>query len=250
MYHLAAQSSVARSWADPVGTALLDAVAPAAVLAAAESAARRRGSDVRVLIASSAEIFAGTTTSPQDETTPLTPTNPYGAAKAHAHLLTRVHRERGLHAVAAVLYPHESPAAPPRVRHPQDHLHPGRDRPGRGRRDRAGQHRRAPGLGLGPGRGGGDGRRAAPRRSRRTTWWPPASRTRSRTSWPPRRVGPAWTTGATRLRVDPALLRPTDAAELVGDATRARTILGWAPTRSFADVVAAMVDADLADGAE
>ena len=44
--------------------------------------------------------------------------------------------------------------------------------------------------------------------------------------------------------MDPALLRPVDAVELVGDATRARTTLGWAPTRSFADVVAA----DLAAG--
>lgn len=48
-----------------------------------------------------------------------------------------------------------------------------------------------------------------------------------------------------RVRVDPALLRPHDAAVQIGDATRLRA-LGWRPTRDFDGVVAAMVEADLA----
>jgi GDPmannose 4,6-dehydratase len=47
------------------------------------------------------------------------------------------------------------------------------------------------------------------------------------------------------LRSDPALVRPADAAVLVGDATRIRETLGWRPTVDFRDMVAAMVRADL-----
>ena len=47
------------------------------------------------------------------------------------------------------------------------------------------------------------------------------------------------------VRVDPAFVRPVDAVELIGDASLARTRLGWAPTRSFEEIVAAMVDLDL-----
>ncbi len=52
--------------------------------------------------------------------------------------------------------------------------------------------------------------------------------------------------GSEYLRSDPALTRPADRALQVGDATRIRERLGWAPTRGFADVVTAMVTADLA----
>lgn len=244
VYHLAAQSSVARSWADPVGTALLDAIAPAAVLAAAD-ALRADGDDVRVLVASSAEIFAGTTTSPQDESTPLSPTNPYGAAKAHAHLLAGVHRGRGLHAVAAVLYPHESP-----------------------RRPHAFVTRKITAAVAAIARGEADEIVLGNTAARRDWGWAPdvvaAMVAALRHDEPQDYVvatgvarsvedlvaAAADRAGVTdwreRVRVDPALLRPTDATELVGDATRARTVLGWAPTRSFEDVVASMVDADLA----
>ena len=46
--------------------------------------------------------------------------------------------------------------------------------------------------------------------------------------------------------VDPALLRPAEVEHLVGDATRARTELDWHPRVSFKELVAMMVDADLA----
>jgi GDPmannose 4,6-dehydratase len=46
--------------------------------------------------------------------------------------------------------------------------------------------------------------------------------------------------------VDPALRRPIDARELVGDASRARDVLGWTPSVPFEEIVARMVDADLA----
>ncbi len=47
------------------------------------------------------------------------------------------------------------------------------------------------------------------------------------------------------VSVDQALVRPTDAAEQRGDATHARQTLGWSPTVTFDEMVAAMVEVDL-----
>ena len=46
---------------------------------------------------------------PQTEATPIRPVNPYGAAKAFAHLSAGVFRQRDLHVSSAILYNHESP---------------------------------------------------------------------------------------------------------------------------------------------
>lgn len=67
---------------------------------------------MRFVQASSAEIFGQPTTSPQDESTPVRPANPHGAARAYAHLMIDVYRQRDLHAVSVILYNHESPRRP------------------------------------------------------------------------------------------------------------------------------------------
>jgi GDPmannose 4,6-dehydratase len=46
--------------------------------------------------------------------------------------------------------------------------------------------------------------------------------------------------------VDEAFMRPAEVDLLVGDAAKARKVLGWAPKTSFSDLVRLMVDADLA----
>jgi len=48
------------------------------------------------------------------------------------------------------------------------------------------------------------------------------------------------------VRTDHAFERPLDPTDQTGDAGRARAELGWTPTLAFAEIVAAMVDADLA----
>jgi len=48
------------------------------------------------------------------------------------------------------------------------------------------------------------------------------------------------------VREDPSLKRPAEVDLLVGDATKARNILGWKPKVSFAELIGMMVDADLA----
>jgi GDPmannose 4,6-dehydratase len=46
--------------------------------------------------------------------------------------------------------------------------------------------------------------------------------------------------------VDPQFIRPAEVDQLVGDATKAREVLGWEPTVTFSELVHMMVDADLA----
>ena len=104
VYNLAAISSVAQSWDQPDRTAHVNGQAAVALM----ESARQLG-DVRVVQASSAEIFGEPSESPQTEETAVRPVNPYGAAKAFAHLSAHVLRQRDLHVSSVILYNHESP---------------------------------------------------------------------------------------------------------------------------------------------
>jgi GDPmannose 4,6-dehydratase len=112
VYNLAGVSSVGLSWQQPVLTAQVNAMAVSALLDAVQRLQEAAGHRVRFLQASSAELFAGAATSPQDETTAITPRSPYGAAKAHAHHLCQLYRAVDVHASTVVLYNHESPRRP------------------------------------------------------------------------------------------------------------------------------------------
>src|SRR5262245_50040618 len=52
------------------------------------------------------------------------------------------------------------------------------------------------------------------------------------------------------VRVDPQFLRPAEVDHLIGDASKAKRVLGWEPTVSFEKLVAMMVDADIASLSE
>lgn len=106
VFNLAAISSVARSWAEPDLVRAVNADAAIALLRAAVD------TGARFVQASSAEVFGEPTESPQDEDTPIAPTNPYGEAKAAAHLAVAEARAEGAFAVNAILYNHESPRRP------------------------------------------------------------------------------------------------------------------------------------------
>ncbi|WP_285187462.1 GDP-mannose 4,6-dehydratase [Rhodococcus sp. MEB041] len=112
VFHLAGISSVWKSWQDPVTTARVNGVSAAALLDACLQQQEKSGKKVMVVNASSAEIFAGSTESPQTEDTPIRPTSPYGASKAFSHNLVQVYRARGLEGTNAILYNHESPRRP------------------------------------------------------------------------------------------------------------------------------------------
>lgn len=243
IYNLGGISSVARSWAEPVATMRICALTVAAMLEAAWKLTDE-GHPVRFLQASSAEIYGNPATGPQDERTPIVPVNPYGAAKAAAHHLVGIYRQRGLHASTVVLYNHESPRRPTQFVT---------------RKITSAAARIA----------GGD---PAPLMlgnldARRDWGWAPdyveamvravehdASDdyvVATGTSHSVREfVAAAFAAAGIDdwepfVRIDPEFLRPVDALDLRGDASHARDVLGWEPTVSFTDVVSRMVHTDL-----
>ena len=110
LYNLAATSFVPASWHQPVMTAQFTAVGVTSML----EAIRLVDPEVRLYQASSSEVFGATTESPQRETTPFQPHNPYGAAKLYGHFMVVSYRERyGMHASSGFAYNHESPRRPP-----------------------------------------------------------------------------------------------------------------------------------------
>lgn len=239
LYHLAGQTSVAASWADPVGTVRETGAPTAALLhAIAESSAH-----TRFVLASSAEIF-GRAPAPQNESTPIAPLSPYGSAKALAHHLVGGYRERGVHASSSILYNHESPLRPERFVT---------------RKITVAAARIARGLQDTITLGNLDAAR---------DWgWAPdvvaALRLAAAHPEPGDYVigtGELHTVrefaveafaaagiddGEDRVVIDETLLRPTDPPVQLADSTKARTELGWRPTVNFTELVKRMVQHDL-----
>jgi GDPmannose 4,6-dehydratase len=105
VYNLAAQSHVAVSFEMPEYTASADAIGTIRLL----EAVRQHAPEARFYQASTSEMF-GLTPPPQQELTHFHPRSPYGAAKLHAHWATINYREAyGLYAVSGILFNHESP---------------------------------------------------------------------------------------------------------------------------------------------
>lgn len=245
LFNLAGMSSVAASWEDPVGAVDVNA---RPVLGLLEHLFRRheRGArPTRFVQASSAEVFAGCGRTPIDETCAVSPLNPYGAAKALAHLSVGMYRARGLHASSLVLFNHESPRRPPRF--VTRKITAGVAAIAAGRTDRltlgnlavhrdwgwAPDYTRAMALAA-----------AADTPDDYVVATGEAHSLSDLVATAFAEVGIAdW---EQHVVSDAALARPADAAVLVGDPTRLRTRLGWAPTVDFAGMVAAMVAADVA----
>ncbi|TFV85697.1 GDP-mannose 4,6-dehydratase [Blastococcus sp. CT_GayMR20] len=245
VYNLGGLSSVALSWQEPALTAQVSGVAVGHLLKATHDLQERTGRSVHFVQASSAEIFGRTSRVPQDETTPLRPLTPYGAAKAYAHHLVGVWRARGVHASSCILYNHESP------RRPDAFVT---------RKITVGAARIARGLQDELAMGNLDARR---------DWgWAPdyvaAMVLAARDAVARDYVVATGVSHSVRdfvraafqaagvedwerhVTLDPRFARPSDAPELVGDSTRARKVLGWSPTVPFEDIVARMVRHDLA----
>ena len=106
VYNLAAESSVARSWREPLETGETTGLGAARLL----EAVRMVKPDARFFQASSAEMFGPAAASPQSASTPIQPRSPYGAAKAYAHHVTAGARlAHGMHASSGILFNHDSP---------------------------------------------------------------------------------------------------------------------------------------------
>jgi GDPmannose 4,6-dehydratase len=242
VYNLAAPSFVPASWDRPVETAEFAAVGATALL----EAIRAVDPSIRFYQASSSEIFGDPGESPQSEETPLAPVTPYGVAKAYAHFIVRSYRRRyGLFACSGILYNHESPRRPleyvPRkIAHGAASISLGLqhelvlgDLDARRDWGFAGDYVRAMWLMLQQDEPGdyivASGESHSVRELVQHAF---------------AHVGLDW---QEHVRVDPALRRgAAELHHLVGDASKARERLPWAPQLGFTELVQLLVDADLA----
>ncbi len=106
VYNLAAQSFVQTSWSQPVFTGETTALGVTRLL----DAIRIVDPEIRFYQASSSEMFGRVLEVPQNEKTPFYPRSPYGVAKVYGHWITVNYREsHGVHAISGILFNHESP---------------------------------------------------------------------------------------------------------------------------------------------
>lgn len=106
VYNIAAQSVPADSWSHPFYTADVTGVGIVRVL----EAVRHHAPHAKVYQATSREAFGNIEAESADENTPLDANNPYGIAKAYAHMMMRCYRESyGMFTCGGFLFNHESP---------------------------------------------------------------------------------------------------------------------------------------------
>jgi GDPmannose 4,6-dehydratase len=241
LYNLAAQSFVQTSFTQPVFTGEATALGVTRVL----DAIRIVNPEVRFYQASSSEMFGKVHESPQNELTPFHPRSPYGVAKVYGHWITVNYRESyGLHASSGILFNHESPRrglefVTRKVTNAAARVAVGLEREVRlgnleAQRDWgfAGDYVRAMWLML---------QQDQPDDFVVATGVTHSVRELCEVAFG--RVGLHW---EDHVVVDEKFLRPAEVDVLVGDATKARTTLGWKPEVAFAELVEMMVDADLA----
>lgn len=106
IYNVAAQSVPADSWSHPIYTGEVTAMGPVRVFEAARSFAPK----AKIYQATSREIFGNIQQESANESTPIDANNPYGIAKAYAHMMANCYRESyGMFIASGILFNHESP---------------------------------------------------------------------------------------------------------------------------------------------
>jgi GDPmannose 4,6-dehydratase len=240
VYNLAAQSFVQASWSQPVLTGETTALGVTRLL----DAIRIVDPEIRFYQASSSEMFGRVRSVPQNEHTPFYPRSPYGVAKVYAHWITVNYRESyGLHATSGILFNHESPRrgfefVTRKVTHAVARI-----------------------------KAGLQGELRLGNLEAKRDWGYAADYVKAMWQMVNRPAPDDYVvaTGGTHsvrelcevafaaagLRyedhvvVDPALIRPAEVDLLVGDATKAREVLGWKCEVDFYQLVEMMVAADL-----
>ena len=240
LYNLAAMSFVPASWDQPMLTGEYNSQGVTRLL----DAVRRVDPTIRFYQASSSEMFGKVRETPQRETTPFYPRSPYGVSKVFAHYITVNYRESyNLFAVSGMLFNHESPRrglefVTRKVTDGVARIKLGlADTLSIGNLDAhrdwgfAGDYVRAMWLML---------QQDQPDDYVIATGVSHSVRQLIEIAFA--HAGLDW---QKHVRVDPALLRPAEVEHLLGDAGKARQVLGWKPEVSFERLVEMMVDADL-----
>jgi GDPmannose 4,6-dehydratase len=258
IYNLAAQSHVGVSFEAPEYTGAADALGTLRLLEAVRLL--RLANDVRFYQASTSELYGKVQHVPQNEETPFYPRSPYAAAKLYAYWITVNYREaHGLHASNGILFNHESPrrgetfvtrkitrAVAAIEAGLQDCLYLGNLE---AQRDWGHARDYVEGMWLML-------QQDEPRdlvlatgemHSVREFVELAFAEIGRKIEWEGRGVnecGRCAQTGQVLVKVDPAYFRPTEVELLLGDARKARQLLGWKPRVTFKELVKEMVLAD------
>jgi GDPmannose 4,6-dehydratase len=240
VYNLAAQSFVGTSWRQPILTGNVTGLGAVRLL----EAIRTVNPAIRFYQASSSEMFGKVQAVPQTEETPFYPRSPYGVAKLYAHWITVNYRESyGMFTCSGILFNHESPRrglefVTRKIAHGVAQIKLGQAGELRlgnldARRDWgfAGDYVQAMWLML-----------QQPQPDDYIVATGEAHTVREFVELAFDHVGLNW---QEYVVVDPDLFRPAEVDLLVGDAGKARRVLGWAPAVSFPELVRMMVDAEL-----
>lgn len=246
VYNLGAVSFVAYSWENAFVTSDVTGMGVLNMLEAVRLHAGDDPSSVRFYQASSSEMFGKVQQVPQSEETLLWPRSPYGVSKVYGHYMTINYRESyGMHASSGILFNHESPrrgeefvtrkvskaVAAIKLGLQEEIVMGNLD----ARRDWgfAGDYVNAMWLML--------------QQQEADDYVISTGETHSieeLLSTAFNHVGiDDW---RPFVRQDPRFMRPAEVDLLIGDATKARTRLGWEPQVGFEELVTMMVDADLA----
>src|SRR5688572_24680179 len=240
LYNLAAMSFVPASWDQPMLTGEFNSQGVTRVL----EAIRVVDPSIRVYQASSSEMYGKVREVPQTEMTPFYPRSPYGVSKVFAHYITVNYRESyNLFAVSGILFNHESPRrglefvtrkvtdGVARIKLGlADALHLGNLD---ARRDWgfAGDYVRAMWQML--------------QQDKADDYVIATGQSHSVRELVEVAFGHAGLDWQKHVKMDPAFLRPAEVDLLIGDASKARTELGWLPETDFVTLVKMMVDADI-----
>ena len=240
LYNLAAMSFVPASWDQPMLTGEFNSQGVTRVL----EAVRVVDDKIRIYQASSSEMFGKVREIPQTEMTPFYPRSPYGVSKVFAHYITVNYRESyDLFAVSGILFNHESPRrglefVTRKVTDGVAKIKAGLTQELRlgnldAQRDWgfAGDYVRAMWLML--------------QQKEADDYVIATGESHSVKELVEIAFGHAGLDWETHVVMDPAFLRPAEVDHLIGDASKAKSQLGWTPSVDFKGLVTMMVDADL-----
>ena len=259
IYNLAAQSHVHVSFETPEYTANSDALGTLRLLESLRIL--NRTEDVRFYQASTSELFGNAPHAPQNESTPFRPRSPYAAAKLYAYWITVNYREAyGVHASNGILFNHEGPtrgetfvtrkitrAVASIVHGLQDSVYLGNLD---AKRDWGHARDYVEGMWRIVNHDPPDDYVLATGESHSVREFVELAfkEVNVEIVWDGKGVcekGRDAKTGVVRVQIDPRYFRPTEVDLLIGDATKARDVLGWEPKSTFRQLVSGMVQADL-----
>ena len=239
IYNLGAQSHVRVSFDAPLYTGDITGMGALRLL----EAIRASGIDTRVYQASSSEMF-GATPPPQNERTPFHPRSPYGCAKVFAYWATVNYREAyGMYATNGILFNHESPRrgetfVTRKITRAVARIQAGlQDRLYLGNLDAVRDWGFAPEYVEAMWR--------MLQQDEPDDFVIATGEARSVREFCQEAfsaVGLDWTD---HVRYDPKYDRPAEVDSLIGDASKAREVLGWTPTVTVKELARIMVDADV-----